>query len=86
MRLELLVETFKALLKDVYGDSAFCSCYLDEDTGLYKLRFGYDGKYYEFLEIESVDFLEPMVDFLHEAKIKGELLKTCRDTLFGKNS
>ncbi|MEM4863425.1 MAG: hypothetical protein QW706_09660 [Candidatus Nezhaarchaeales archaeon] len=72
-------------LKAVYGRNAFAKLDYCDETGLYVLRLAYEGKYVE-LELDDLKVLEVLVDFLHEAKVKSELLRICRDTLFGKNS
>lgn len=72
-------------LKVVYGNTAFARLDYCEEGGYYILRLGYENKYVE-LELDNLELLKVLVDFLHEAKIKSELLRICRDTLFGKNS
>lgn len=72
-------------LKAVYGGNAFARLDYCDETGLYVLRLAYEGKYVE-LELDNLEILKVLVDFLHEAKIKSELLRICRNTLFGKNS
>lgn len=84
-RYEFDVKLLDSYMKSVYGEDAFCVVNVCEETGLYRVRLAYENKYVE-LELESLDVLTVLVDFLHEAKVKAELLKICRDTLFGKNS